>query len=64
VDTATGSTRRRRSAVTTTRTTELQDSTVDTKVVLSGCWISTLFVFAYVDIFGFWRADVIDGAPS
>ena len=21
-----------------------------------------LFVFAYVDIFGFWRADVMDGA--
>jgi Family of unknown function (DUF6326) len=50
------------SAVTTIRTTELQDSRVDTKVVLSGLWISTLFVFAYVDIFGFWRADVIDGA--
>ena len=38
------------------------DTKVDTKVVLSGLWISMLFVFAYVDIFGFWRADVINGA--
>ena len=35
---------------------------MDEKVVLSGLWISTLFVFAYVDIFGFWRVDVIEGA--
>ena len=34
----------------------LQDTKVDVKVVLGGLWISTLFVFAYVDIFGFWRA--------
>ena len=46
----------------TVRTTEVQDSKVDTKIVLSGLWISTLFVFAYVDIFGFWRAEVIQGA--
>ena len=38
------------------------DTKVDVKVVLGGLWISTLFVFAYVDIFGFWRADVINGA--
>ena len=38
------------------RTTSLQDTKVDVKVVLSGLWISMLFVFAYVDIFGFWRA--------
>jgi hypothetical protein len=48
--------------MTTIRTTELQDSKVDVKVALSGLWISMLFVFAYVDIFGFWRADVIEGA--
>ncbi len=40
----------------------LHDAKVDVKVVLSGLWISTLFVFAYVDIFGFWRAEVIKGA--
>ena len=44
------------------RTTDLQDSKVDEKVVLSGLWISMLFVFAYVDIFGFWRADIIKGS--
>jgi hypothetical protein len=44
------------------RTTSLYDSPVDVKVVLSGLWISMLFVFAYVDIFGFWRDDVINGA--
>jgi hypothetical protein len=38
------------------------DSRVNVKVVLSGLWVSMLFVFAYVDIFGFWRADVIEGA--
>jgi hypothetical protein len=31
------------------------------KITLCGLWISTLFVFAYVDIFGFFRADVING---
>ena len=40
----------------------LHDTKVDVKVVLSGLWIAMLFVFAYVDIFGFWRADVINGA--
>ncbi|GGN85174.1 hypothetical protein GCM10010112_65320 [Actinoplanes lobatus] len=34
---------------------------IDTRVVLCGLWITTLFVFAYVDIFGFYRADVING---
>lgn len=47
---------------TTSRTADLDDVKVDVKIVLSGLWISMLFVFAYVDIFGFWRADVINGA--
>ncbi|XVV15428.1 DUF6326 family protein [Actinoplanes sp. CA-131856] len=34
---------------------------VDTRIALCGLWITTLFVFAYVDIFGFYRADVING---
>ena len=38
------------------------DPKVNVKVVLSGLWVSMLFVFAYVDIFGFWRTDVINGA--
>ncbi len=37
------------------RVVNLQDTKVNTKVVLSGLWISMLFVFAYVDIFGFFR---------
>ena len=41
---------------------ELRDAKVDVKVALGGLWTSTLFVFAYVDIFGFFRADVINGA--
>ncbi|MEU4160774.1 DUF6326 family protein [Actinoplanes sp. NPDC026670] len=40
---------------------ELLDTRVDVKVVLSGLWVTTLLVFAYVDIFGFFRADVING---
>lgn len=35
---------------------------LDRRLVLSGLWVTMLFVFAYVDIFGFWRADVIRGA--
>jgi hypothetical protein len=50
-------------AQTRTQTVDTKVETkVDTKVVLSGLWISMLFVFAYVDIFGFGRADVINGA--
>ncbi len=44
------------------RAADLRDTKVDVKVVLCSLWISMLFVFAYVDIFGFWRADVINGA--
>lgn len=44
------------------RTADLHDTKVDVKVVLCGLWVSMLFVFAYVDIFGFWRADVINWA--
>lgn len=40
----------------------LEDRPVDRKIVLSGLWVAMMFVFAYVDIFGFWRADVIKGA--
>jgi hypothetical protein len=39
----------------------LLDTKVDVKVVLCGLWVTTLLVFAYVDIFGFYRADVING---
>ena len=45
-----------------TTTRQFQDTHVDVKLVLSALWIAMLFVFAYVDIFGFYRADVLDAA--
>ena len=47
---------------TAIRTESLQDTGVNVKVILSSLWVAMLFVFAYVDIFAFWRADVINGA--
>ena len=41
---------------------QYRDSQVDVKLVLSALWITMLFVFAYVDIFGFYRADVLNAA--
>ena len=38
------------------------DAKPPVRITLSALWTSMLFVFAYVDIFGFWRADVIRGA--
>ena len=46
----------------TTTTRQHQDTKVDVKLVLAAQWIAMLFVFAYVDIFGFHRADVLDAA--
>lgn len=46
------------------RTAAVPMPPLDPRLVLSGLWTSMLFVFAYVDIFGFFRADVIDGALS
>lgn len=37
------------------------EAPLDRRVVLSALWISMLFVFAYVDIFAFFRADVVEG---
>ena len=50
---------------TTTRTTvtkQYQDTRVDVKLVLSALWVAMLFVFAHVDIFGLFRADVLKAA--
>lgn len=50
-------------APTTARSSDTGlEAPVDTRIVLSTLWTTMLFVFAYVDIFGFWRADVIRGA--
>ena len=35
---------------------------VSTRVQIAGLWTSMLFVFAYVDIFAFFRADIIEGS--
>jgi len=48
--------------VTTTTTRQYRDTQVDVKVVLSALWIAMMFVFAYGDIFGFFRADVLKAA--
>jgi hypothetical protein len=48
--------------VSTTTTRQLQDTQIDVKLVLSALWVAMLFVFAYVDIFGFLRADVVQAA--
>lgn len=41
---------------------QYRDTAVDVKIVLSALWIAMLFVFAYVDIFGFYRSDVLKAA--
>jgi hypothetical protein len=46
----------------TTTTRQYQDTPVDVKLVLSSLWIAMMFVFAYVDIFSFFRADVLNAA--
>jgi Family of unknown function (DUF6326) len=40
-------------------TGQYQDTRVDVKQVLSALWIAMLFVFTYVDIFAFFRKDVL-----
>jgi len=47
---------------TTTKAGQYQDTKVDVKIVLSALWIAMLIVFAYVDIFGFLRTDVLRAA--
>ena len=43
-------------------TQQFRDTQIDVKIVLSGLWVAMLFLFAYVDIFGFFRSDIIEGA--
>ena len=47
---------------TTTQAGQYQDTKIDVKLVLSAPWIAMLIVFAYVDIFGFFRADILEAA--
>ncbi|MFC6084710.1 DUF6326 family protein [Sphaerisporangium aureirubrum] len=46
----------------TTTTRQYRDTQVDVRFVLCALWSTMLFVFAYVDIFGFYRADVLGAA--
>jgi len=46
----------------TTTTRQYRDTPVDVKLVLSALWTAMVFVFAYVDIFGFFRSDVLKAA--
>ena len=48
--------------ITATQAGQYQDTKIDVKLVLSALWITMLIVFAYVDIFGFFRADVLHAA--
>ncbi|MFN8098939.1 MAG: DUF6326 family protein [Dermatophilaceae bacterium] len=41
-----------------------RDDPVNVKVILSGLWTAMLFVFAYVDIFAYLRADVLHAAMA
>ncbi len=43
---------------------QYEDAKIDVRMVLSALWIAMLIVFAYVDIFGFFRADVLDAARN
>ena len=43
-------------------TRQYVDMRPDVKLVLTALWTAILFVFAYVDIFGFYRADVLQAA--
>jgi len=46
----------------TTTTRQYRDTQVDVKLVLSALWTAMMFVFAYGDIFGFFRSDVLKAA--
>lgn len=40
---------------------QLIDNPIDIKFRLSALWIATMFIYAYVDIFGLMRADFLEG---
>ena len=48
--------------MSTTTTRQYEETRVDVRILLSALWIAMLLVFAYVDIFGFFRADVLEAA--
>lgn len=48
--------------MTRTEARQYRDVPVDVKVVLSGLWVAMLLAFAYVDILGYLRADILKAA--
>lgn len=40
----------------------MEDFKINVKLKISALWITILFIFAYVDIFSFFRAEIIQGA--
>ena len=46
----------------TTKAGQYRDTRIDVRLVLSALWIAMLIVFAYGDIFGLFRADVLRAA--
>ena len=42
----------------------LEDIKIPTKLKLSALWAATLFLYAYGDIFGFFRPDVIESVKA
>jgi len=47
---------------TATEPGQYRETRIDVRLVLSALWIAMLIVFAYVDIFGFLRADLLEAA--
>lgn len=43
------------------KTSEMEDVKINVKLKISALWIAILFVFAYVDIFAFYRPGFIEG---
>ena len=43
------------------KTAEMEDVKINVKLKISALWVAMLFVFAYVDIFGFLRSEIIEG---
>ncbi len=41
---------------------ERATTAIDTRLKIAALWTSLLFIFAYVDIFAFFRADILQGA--
>jgi hypothetical protein len=40
----------------------LDEQLVNSRIIISSLWVAILMIFAYVDIFGFFRADVLNEA--